>query len=169
MTVRKARFQDVPGIHRLVSHYAAERLMLPRPLGDIYENVWEFTVAEEEGRVVGCGALRLYSNELAEIRSLCVDASLKSRGIGKQMVEELLHEAKVLGLQTVFALTIAPAFFEKLGFRHTPREKFPDKVWQDCLRCALYSCCNETALSVDLVDWSSKARETALEAAQVSI
>jgi len=158
VTVRKGRFADVPEIHRLVSHYAAERLMLPRPLSDIYENVWEFTVAEEKGSVVGCGALRLYSSELAEIRSLGVDASLKSLGIGKQMVEELLDEAKVLCLKTVFALTIAPTFFERLGFHLTPRENFPEKVWQDCLRCALYTCCNETAWTFDLAEWTPKAR-----------
>ncbi len=77
MAIRKAKLTDVPHIHRLVNHYAGERIMLPRTLTDIYENVWEFSVmAEDDGRLVGCGALKLYNQEVAEIRSLCVDETL---------------------------------------------------------------------------------------------
>ena len=79
MTTRKAKLTDVPDIHRLVNHYAGERIMLARTLTDLYENVWEFTVvAEEEGRLIGCGALKLYNQEVAEIRSPRVVETLKS-------------------------------------------------------------------------------------------
>ena len=143
--------------------------MLPRPLTDLYENVWEFTVvAEEEARLVGCGALKLYSQEVAEIRSLCVDEAVKSQGIGRMIMEELLDEAESLGLKTVFALTIAPTFFEKLGFREVPRERFPTKVWRDCLRCDRYTCCNEKAVTLELADRPTSLRETATEEAEVS-
>ena len=142
--------------------------MLPRTLTDLYENVWEFTVvAEEESRLVGCGALKLYNQDVAEIRSLCVDETLKSQGIGGELVEGLLNEAEVIGLKSVFALTVAPAFFEKLGFHQTPRERFPAKVWQDCLSCELYTCCNEKAVSMELADRPSKFREPAAEPAAV--
>ena len=167
MTIRKAKLTDVPDIHRLVNHYAGERLLLPRTLTDVYQNVWAFTVAEDEGKLVGCGALKLYSQEFAEIRSLCVDETLKSQGIGGELVEELLNEAETLGLKTVFALTVAPTFFEKLGFHQSPRERFPAKVWHDCLRCELYTCCNEKAVSMELADRPTKLRESAAEAAAV--
>ena len=168
MTIRKARLNDVPDIHRLVNHYAGERIMLPRTLTDLYENVWEFTVAEHESKLVGCGALKLYNQEVAEIRSLCVDETLKSKGIGREVMEELLDEAEAFGLKTVFALTVAPPFFEKLGFHEVPRERFPTKVWRDCLRCERYSCCNEKAVTLELVDRPAKVGESAAEAAEVS-
>jgi amino-acid N-acetyltransferase len=168
VTVRKAKLNDVPAIHRLVNHYAEERIMLPRTLTDLYENVWEFTVAEDEGRVVGCGALKLYSPDVAEIRSLCVDETLKSKGIGREVVEELLNEAEGFGLKTVFALSVAPTFFEKLGFHEIPRERFPTKVWRDCLRCERYTCCNEKAVTLELSDRPAKLGQSAAEEAEVS-
>ena len=169
MTIRKAKLTDVPHIHRLVNHYASERIMLPRTLTDLYENVWEFTVvAEEEGELVGCGALKLYNQDVAEIRSLCVDEGVKSKGIGRMIMEELLDEAEDFGLKTVFALTIAPVFFEKLGFREVPRERFPTKVWRDCLRCERYTCCNEKAVTLELSDRPATLRESAAEEAEVS-
>lgn len=169
MKIRKAKLTDVPNMHRLVNHYAGERIMLPRTLTDIYENVWEFTVAaEDDGRLVGCGALKLYNQEVAEIRSLCVDETLKSKGVGREIMEELLDEAEAFGLKTVFALTVVPTFFEKLGFHQTPRERFPTKVWRDCLKCERYTCCDEKAVTMEVVDRPPKVQDSATEAAKVS-
>jgi amino-acid N-acetyltransferase len=169
LTIRKAKLNDVPEIHRLIAHYAEERIMLPRTLTDLYENLWGFTVvAEEEGQLLGCGALKLYNQEVAEIRSLCVDESQKSKGIGRLIMDQLLDEAEAFGLKTVFALTIAPVFFQKIGFREVPRERFPTKVWRDCLRCDRYTCCNEKAVSLELADRPTKLGESAAEAAEVS-
>jgi amino-acid N-acetyltransferase len=168
LTIRKAKLTDVPDIHRMVNHYAGERLLLPRTLTEVYQNVWEFTVAENKGRLLGCVALKVYSHELAEIRSLCVDEALKSQGIGGELVEGLLNEAEAIGLKTVFALTVAPVFFEKLGFYQSPRERFPNKVWHDCLRCELYTCCNEKAVSMELAERPYKLGEPVAEAAEVS-
>jgi amino-acid N-acetyltransferase len=155
-------------MHRLIDHYADEGILLPRTLADLYENVWEFAVAEEEGRLWGCGALKLYNQDIAEIRSLCVDEAMRSKGIGREIAEELLLEAESFGLRTIFALTGAPAFFEKLGFREVPRERFPTKVWHDCLRCDRYACCAEKAVTLELVDRSVKFSVSAAEVAEVS-
>ncbi len=168
MKIRKAKLNDVPDIHRLVNHYAGERIMLPRTMTDLYENVWEFTVAEDDGKILGCGALKLYNQDVAEIRSLCVDEALKSKGIGREVTEELLNEAEALGLKTVFALSIAPAFFERLGFHEVPRERFPTKVWRDCLRCERYTCCNEKAVTLELAERPAKLGESTTETAEVS-
>ena len=168
LTIRKARLSDVPEIYRLVNHYVGERILLPRKLTELYENVWEFTVAEDGGSVVGCGALQLYSQDLAEIRSLCVDTAKKSQGIGRMITEQLLDEAESLGVKSVLALTMAPEFFEKSGFREAPKERFPTKVWRDCLRCDRFSCCNEKALTLELAERSARATEPAPEAATVS-
>jgi amino-acid N-acetyltransferase len=93
---------------------------------------------------------------------------VKAKGIGRHIMEELLDEAESFGLKTVFALTIAPLFFEKLGFREVPRERFPTKVWRDCLRCDRYTCCNEKAVTLELVDRPANLGESASETAEVS-
>ena len=168
LTIRKAELRDVPVLFQMISHYVAQRIMLPRPLVDLYENIWEFTVAEEDGQVVGCGALKLYSAELAEVRSLCVAPGVTSRGVGRTLSQRILDEAARFGLKTVFALTLATSFFEKLGFREVPRERFPTKVWRDCLQCPRYFQCEEKAVVLDLVSRTSAEQQATEEPAKVS-
>lgn len=167
VTIRKAVLSDVPELFKMINHYAKERVMLPRPMVELYENVWEFTVAEEDGRILGCGALKFYSDELAEVRSLCVAPGLSNRGLGCAISESLLDEAERYGLKTVFALTVVPAFFAKLGFAEVPRERFPTKVWRDCLQCPKYFQCDEKALVLDLATRATRRIERAPEAVAV--
>ena len=164
MNIRKAELQDVPALFKLISRYVLKRILLPRPLTNLYEDVWEFTVAEQDGRLLGCGALKSYNQELAEIRSLCVDEQLKSNGVGRKLTEALLDEAERYGLKTVFALTVVPTFFEKLGFQEVPRERFPVKVYDDCLGCPKYSCCDEIAVSYELAWRRTEEVEVPVEA-----
>ena len=164
LNIRKAELRDVPALFKLISRYAVEEILLPRSLTNLYEDVWEFTVAEEDGKLLGCGALKFYNQELAEIRSLCVDEQLKSKGVGRMLTEALLDEAEGYGLKTVFALTVVPAFFEKLGFQMVPRERFPVKVYEDCLGCPKYSCCDEVAVSYELAWRRTEEVEVPVEA-----
>lgn len=157
--IRKAELKDVPFIFEMISHYAAERIMLARPLTDLYESVREFLVAEDEtGGVLACGALKLYNAEMAEIRSLCVSPSVQHHGMGRALTERLIAEAEGFGLKTVFALTTSPEFFLKCGFRETARERFPMKVWRDCLRCDRYFHCAEKTVCLDLSTSSARAK-----------
>ena len=168
LTIRKAELRDIPSLFQMINHYAEEKTMLPRPLVDLYENVWEFSVAEEDGKVLGCAALKIYSAELAEIRSLCVAPGVSHRGLGKALSNRILAEAERYGLKTVFALTVAPGVFEKLGFREVPRERFPTKVWRDCLQCPRYFQCQEKAVVLDLPTDGKAAAESYAEPTQVS-
>jgi amino-acid N-acetyltransferase len=163
LNVRKAELRDVPALLKLISRYALKQILLPRPLTNLYEDVWEFTVAEEDGKLLGCGALKFYNQELAEIRSLCVDEQLKSKGVGRKLTEALLDEAERYGLKTVFALTVVPAFFDKLGFQKAPRESFPVKVYEDCRGCPKYSCCDEIAVSYELAWRRTEELEVSVE------
>jgi len=164
LNIRKAELRDVPALFKLINRYVVEKVLLPRPLTNLCEDIWEFTVAEEDGDLLGCGALRFYSQELAEIRSLCVDAALKSKGVGRMLTEALMDEAGRYGVKTVFALTVVPAFFEKLGFQRAPRERFPGKVYEDCLACPKYTCCDEIAVSYELAWRRTEDAEVPLEA-----
>ncbi len=167
MTIRKAELQDVPVLAEMINHYARERILLPRSLPELYECVREFVVAEEDGVIVGCGALKFYNAELAEIRSLCVAPGVSHHGVGRAVVEDLIAEAEQRRLKTVFALTMAPAFFQKCGFRETIRERLPQKVWRDCLRCEKYFCCDEKAFVFDLVPRDRAEVEASAEASEV--
>jgi amino-acid N-acetyltransferase len=164
LNIRKAELRDVPALFKLINRYVIEKVLLPRPLTNLYEDIWEFTVAEEDGMLLGCGALRFYSQVLAEIRSLCVDAALKSKGVGRMLTEALMDEAERYGVKTVFALTVVPAFFEKLGFQKVPLERFPHKVYEDCLGCPKYSCCDEIAVSYELAWRHTEDAEVPAEA-----
>lgn len=148
--LRKARLGDVPSLFELIHPHALDQVMLPRSMPELYENVWEFTVAELDGQVAGCGALRFYSGELAEIRSLCVDPARKAAGLGRAITEQLLREARSYGAKTVFALTVVPGFFAKMGFYPVERGDLPLKVWRDCLQCEKYYRCDEKAMAFDL-------------------
>jgi amino-acid N-acetyltransferase len=164
VNIRKAELKDVPALFEMINRFARERVLLPRTLADLYENLWGFTVAEDGGRVLGCGALKFYNQELAEIRSLCVEPGRESRGVGSALVERLLDEAEGYGLKSVFALTLVPAFFRKCGFRETHREKFPMKVWRDCQSCPKFACCDEKTVSLELA--TRRARRGARATAQ---
>lgn len=153
--LRKARLSDVPALFKLIHQYAKEEVMLPRALPELYENIWEFTVAEKGGQLAACGALRLYSEEVAEIRSLCVDPQQKTSGLGRAVTNQLMHEARALGLSRVFALTMVPDFFSKMGFYPVERGALPQKVWRDCLQCEKYFRCDEVAVVFDLANLGS--------------
>src|SRR5438874_100650 len=117
-TVRRARVSDAGEIQRLITTFAERDEMLHRSLGEIYENIRDFYVAEDpDGRLLGCGGLHVCWSHLAEVKSLAVDEAQQGKGYGRRLVEACLAEARELGLKSVFALTYRPEFFCRLGFR----------------------------------------------------
>jgi amino-acid N-acetyltransferase len=146
MNVRSAKISDVKAIHALISSYAERDRMLFRSMADIYENLQAFSVAELDGDVVGCCALEIIWSDLAEIKSLAVDGANKEKGIGKMLVAAALEQAAGLGVPRVFALTLEPEFFEKLGFKIVEKDTLPMKVWSDCARCPKQQNCDEVAV-----------------------
>lgn len=148
--IRQARIADVRAIHKLLMTYASDGLMLSRSLSDIYEALRDFYVFEDNGDVVGTVCLHICWEDLAEVRSLAVAAEAEGRGIGRQLVETCLDDARKLGLKRVFALTYKQAFFEKRGFRVIEKSELPHKIWGDCLKCAKFPDCDEIAMILDL-------------------
>jgi amino-acid N-acetyltransferase len=141
---------DVKGIHQLIAEYARKGDMLPRSLADIYENLRDYFVFEEDGgELVGSAAIHIMWEDLAEVRSLAVREGKMRRGIGTQLVESCISEAIVLGIDRVFALTYKPEFFEKLGFHIVDKAELPQKIWTDCLKCSKFPDCDEVALVAD--------------------
>ncbi len=150
MKIRKAAIQDVKSIHSLINHYAREERMLPRSMNEIYENIRDHTVCEDNNEIVGVCALHVLWEDLGEIRSLAVRRTLQGHGIGQKLVKRSITEAKRLGLRRIFVLTYSPDFFRSLGFKDVDKSELPHKVWGDCLRCHKFPDCDESALIMEI-------------------
>jgi amino-acid N-acetyltransferase len=150
MKIRPAKVTDVKSIHSLIAFYAERKEMLPRPINDLYENIQEFVIAEDKNKVIGCCALHVSWEDLAEIKALAIAQGYQKKGIGTKLVTELHKKARELGVKKGFALTFKPRFFEKLGYTRISREKLPHKIWGECVKCPLFPDCGEIPLIRDL-------------------
>ena len=116
VSIRRARTSDVPAIKRLVDTYTGQRVLLAKDTVTLYESVQEFRVAEQDGAVIGCGAVHVLWEDLGEIRTLAVAPERRGHRIGDLLLEELISGARELGLRRLFALTFQTRFFARHGF-----------------------------------------------------
>lgn len=144
--VRKALLPDAAAIHGLIFEYSRHGTLLGRSLPEIYENIRDFTVAEDSTGILGCGALHFYGMHLGEVRSIAVWPRLKGRGIGGLIVDALLAEADQHRIACACLFTRIPGFFAHLGFTEVARERLPDKIYKDCLGCRRRDDCDEVAM-----------------------
>ena len=149
-SVEKARIRDAATIHQLINYFADKGEMLPRALSEIYENIRDYFVIRQGERVIACAALHISWEDLAEVKSVAVAEDSQQQGIGVQLVEACLKEAKELGIPTVFCFTYQPAFFEKCGFSQVDKMELPRKVWGECYLCPKFPNCDEVALVYNL-------------------
>jgi len=146
MRTRDAILPDAEKISDLINAYSGDGTLLPRNFAEICENVRDFVVLEHRARIVGCGALHLYGQHLAEIRSITVDPKFQRQGGGKRLVEALMEEAEKHAVSCICLFTRKPAFFAHLGFAESKREDLPDKIYKDCHVCPRLHCCDEVAM-----------------------
>jgi amino-acid N-acetyltransferase len=148
---RKARLRDVGEISRIVNFYAALQQMLPKTHLQIYENLRDFSIVEDaSGRILACGALHIYWENLAEIRAIAVVEGMNRKGIGTQLAERLIEEARELGIEEVFCFTYVPKFFNSLGFIQVEHSVLPLKVYNECFQCPKFNKCDEIAMVLQL-------------------
>ena len=145
-----ASLDDVAAIQKLLSHYSAMGDLLPRTKTDIVNNIEHFRVIKLDNTIIACGSLENFTDELAEIRSLMVDKSMKKSGLGKVIVKELIELATSRGVKRVMALTYVPEFFHKMGFETVNKNIFPEKVWGICVNCYKFNNCDEIAVLKNL-------------------
>jgi amino-acid N-acetyltransferase len=135
VTIRRAMTGDVRGIRRLVDTYSVERRLLSKATVALFESIQEFWVAiDDGGALVGCGAIHVMWEDLAEIRTVAVDPAVRGQKIGHRIVTELLAAAANLGVSRVFCLTFETAFFGSFGFREIDGAPVPSKVYEELLR-----------------------------------
>lgn len=144
--IRKAQIKDIKPIQKLINSFAKKDLMLMRSLNELYENIRDFWVFEENKKLLGCCALHISWDDLAEIKSLAVKKEMQRKGLGKELVNTCIDEASTLGAKKIFVLTYKPAYFKKFGFKKINHSCLPHKIWVECIRCAKFPNCQETAL-----------------------
>jgi amino-acid N-acetyltransferase len=149
--IRPAAREDVDRMVRIIAHYASQGLMLPRSHSALLEALSNYLVADVDGEIIGCGGLDQYTKDTAEIYGLATSPGKSIRGTGSALVEALIEKARTEKISQVFALTLAPAFFQKMGFRTVEHKDLPMKVWKDCVSCPKYGNCDETAMVLDLI------------------
>jgi len=146
MRTREATLPDAEEINRLIGQYSEDGTLLPRTLAEICENVRDFVVLEDEGQIVGCGALHLYGLHLAEIRSITVDPSSQGSGGGRRLVKALLAQAQKHKVTCVCLFTRIPEFFQRMGFTAAAHQDLPDKIHKDCYKCPRLPHCDEVPM-----------------------
>lgn len=144
--IRKARIQDIKQIQKLINAFAAKDLMLPRSLNELYENIRDFWVAEDKGKIAGCSALHISWGDLAELKSLAVAKNKHGKGLGAELVAACIEEAEGFGAKKIFVLTYQPEYFRKFGFKKVKHAQLPHKVWAECINCPKFPDCREVAL-----------------------
>ncbi len=144
--IRKAKIQDIKHIQNLINAFAKQDLMLPRSLNELYEDMRDFWVYEVNKKIVGCCALHISWDDLAEIKSLAVSKKSQGKGIGRDLVIACLAEAKIMGAKKIFVLTYKPEFFKRLGFKRIKNAALPHKIWAECINCCKFPNCQEIAL-----------------------
>ena len=144
--IRKAVMADAKHIQSLINSFTKTGLMLPVSINEIYEKILEFVVWDEDGQILGCCAMHPTWENLAEIRSVAVDANAFKKGIGTAIVTAAMDKAREVGITDAFLLTYQPGFFGKLGFTELEKEHLPKKIWSDCLKCAKFPDCDEIAM-----------------------
>jgi amino-acid N-acetyltransferase len=135
VVIRRARTSDVRAIRALIDTYTADRRLLSKATVTLFEHVQEFWVAVgDDDRVVGCGALHVMWEDLAEIRTVAVDPSCRGMKIGHRLVNELIDHARGLGVARVFVLTFETSFFASFGFTEIDGAPVPHVVYEQLLR-----------------------------------
>ena len=134
LVVRPAKTNDVKAIRALVDSYAAPGQMLSKETVTLYESVQEFVVAEVDGVVVGCGALHILWEDLAEVRTMAVKKELNRQGIGHKILEAIIKRAGEVGVEKLFCLTFQTEFFGAHGFEVIEGTPVNPPVYAELLR-----------------------------------
>ena len=134
LIVRSARTSDIKAIRAIIDTYVLGRRLLAKETVTLYETVQEFTVAEIDGEVVGCGALHVLWEDLAEVRTVAVLEKMRGHGVGNAIIENIVDRARLIGIERIFCLTFETEFFSRNGFSVIEGTPVEPEVYQQLLR-----------------------------------
>jgi N-acetylglutamate synthase-like GNAT family acetyltransferase len=152
LLVRRARPQDAAAISRLNNLFADEGQMLKRSPEVISLAIDDYVVVQNgAGELLACGALKEYSPSVAEVAAIAVSKDAHGKGLGRAIVSAVEALARKRGIYDVFALTLQPEFFARIGYLRVDRARYPEKIRRDCLACARRFACNEICFAKNLM------------------
>ncbi len=163
IAIRPATEADIPGILAIVNGYAAQNIMLPRTDEQIRRVLNRFLVAEDAGRVIGCGSNVELTPQLTELRSLAVAPEHRSTGLGRRLVAALVERARADGYDQICALTLSESFFNRCGFVTIDRWALSSKIWHECIYCPKFDACDEIAVLMNLTEPATAPQQFAPE------
>jgi amino-acid N-acetyltransferase len=134
MQIRPARTSDIKGIRQLIDSYSPQGRLLTKETVTLYESVQEFTVAMDGDEVVGCGALHVLWEDLAEVRTVAVIEKLRGQGVGHQILESIISRSKEIGIKRLFCLTFETEFFGRHGFQVIEGTPVAPEIYDELLR-----------------------------------
>lgn len=134
LVVRPARTADIKAIRAIIDTYVLGRQLLAKETVTLYETVQEFIVAEFEGEIVGCGALHVLWEDLAEVRTVAVSEKMRGKGVGNAIIENIVGRARTVGVKRIFCLTFETHFFSRNGFEVIEGTPVEPEVYQQLLR-----------------------------------
>jgi amino-acid N-acetyltransferase len=146
-SIQKLKTQESLELQSLINKYAEQKLLLHKSLDEIYHLLRGFRIIKNEHeKIIACAHLDLFTEELAEVKSLVVAEEYQGLGLGRKLVEDCQLEAKELGIKKLFALTYQEEFFKKLDFEVVDLKTLPEKVFKECVTCPFFNNCNEIAM-----------------------
>ncbi len=100
------------------------------PVEDIDTSEISFSLIKEGPDLLACAGVERFE-ELGLLRSVAVKAELKGKGIGSELIDAVLVQAKSQGIKTMYLLTeTAASFFRKKEFTKTERSEAPESIKQ---------------------------------------
>ena len=150
LTIKRADPAHAPVLHALITANLEEGHLLPRTLEELAIHAERFTIVMRGKKVVGCAELAPLSAQVAEVRSLAVDAKERAKGIGAMLVDDLRRRAHEDGFDKLSAFTHAPGYFSQMGFSIVPHLWVPEKVFTDCVKCPMFRRCGQYAMVIPL-------------------
>jgi amino-acid N-acetyltransferase len=148
-------------LHALITANLEEGHLLPRTLDELRVHAERFTIVMRGKKLIGCAELAPLSAQVAEVRSLAVDARERDKGSGSMLVDDLRRRAHEDGYEKLSAFTHAPGYFSQMGFSIVPHLWVPEKVFTDCVKCPMFRRCGQYAMVAPL--------DTAVEQAQPAL
>src|SRR5215471_20994856 len=146
LTIKRADETHAAALHALITANLEEGRLLPRTLSEIAVHADRFTIVLRGRKMVGCAELAPLSAQVAEVRSLAVDAKERGNGVGTMLVDDLRQRAHDEGFDKLSAFTHAPGYFSQMGFSIVPHLWMQEKIFTDCVKCEHYRRCGQYAM-----------------------
>ena len=150
ITLRTAEPSEARKLYALIQANLEEGHLLPRTLSELTVHAGRFVVAVRGRKIIGCAELAPLSAQVAEVRSLAVDAKARGGHIGVRIIDELRTRARREGFEKLCAFTHAPGYFSRIGFSIVPHSWLLEKIFTDCVKCPQFRQCGQYGMVVPL-------------------